>query len=65
MYRLCEFQGLQTIGMISPAVCLVWASHISSAEEGSLLIAIGLGLNALTVAGVSASQLDICPENAG
>eukprot|EP00958_Prasinococcus_capsulatus_P006764 scaffold628_cov401-Prasinococcus_capsulatus_cf.AAC.14 len=51
--------------MISPAVCLVWASHLSSAEAGSLLVAVGLGLNALTVAGVSASQLDIAPENAG
>jgi len=60
--------GLQVVGMLGPAACLVAAtSPLSggSQEAGSLLVTAGLSLSALTLGGVSVSHLDIAPRNAG
>lgn len=59
---------LQTVGMLGPAACMVAAA--SPLTEGdpaaaSAWITLGLGLNALTLAGVSVSHLDIAPKHAG
>ncbi len=59
---------LQTVGMLGPAACMVAAA--SPLTEGdpaaaSAWITFGLGLNALTLAGVSVSHLDIAPKHAG
>ncbi len=59
---------LQTIGMLGPAACmLVAASPLTDGDPGaaSAWVTVGLGLNALTLAGVSVSHLDIAPKNAG
>eukprot|EP00887_Chlorella_sp_A99_P007577 scaffold28.g7577.t1 len=59
---------LQTVGMLGPAACMVAAaSPLTDGSPGaaSAWITMGLGLNALTLAGVSVSQLDIAPKHAG
>lgn len=59
---------LQTVGMLGPAACmLVAASPLTDgdAAAASAWVTLGLGLNALTLAGVSVSHLDIAPKNAG
>lgn len=58
----------QSFGMIGPAVCLTLAvSSVApaSAMQGSVLLSIGMGLAALTVAGVCVTHLDIAPNHAG
>lgn len=60
--------GLQLVGMLGPAVCLMAAvSPIvdGSAEAASALITVGLGLSALTLGAVSVNHLDIAPRHAG
>lgn len=59
---------LQATGMLGPAVCMLCA--VSPLTDGSpsaasAWVSVGLGLNALTLAGVSVSHLDIAPKNAG
>lgn len=59
---------LQTVGMLGPAACmLVAASPLTDGDAGaaSAWVTVGLGLNALTLAGVSVSHLDVAPKNAG
>jgi ACS family sodium-dependent inorganic phosphate cotransporter len=59
---------LQTVGMLGPAACMVAAaSPLTEGDPGaaSAWITLGLGLNALTLAGVSVSHLDIAPKHAG
>lgn len=59
---------LQTVGMLGPAACMVAAaSPLTDGNPGaaSAWITVGLGLNALTLAGVSVSHLDIAPKHAG
>ena len=58
----------QAIGMVGPAACLLFAA--SPAAEGNAVVAgtavdVGLGLSALTLAGVSVSHLDVAPRHAG
>ncbi|GMH39538.1 hypothetical protein BSKO_07436 [Bryopsis sp. KO-2023] len=58
----------QAAGMIGPAFCLSLAVSPlvpSSAATCSVLINIGLGFSALTLAGVSVSHLDVAPSHAG
>lgn len=59
---------LQTVGMLGPAACmLAAASPLTEGNAGaaSAWVTAGLGLNALTLAGVSVSHLDIAPKHAG
>ena len=54
--------------MLGPATCMLLA--VSPLTDGSpsaasAWVTLGLGLNALTLAGVSVSQLDIAPRHAG
>lgn len=54
--------------MVGPAACMLLA--VSPLTDGSpsaasAWVTMGLGLNALTLAGVSVSHLDIAPKNAG
>lgn len=61
-------RSLQVVGMLGPAVCLLLAVSPAvgaSAGVASTLITVGLGFSALTLGGVSASHLDIAPNNAG
>lgn len=60
--------GLQVIGMLGPAACLLLAvSPVvgGSPSVASALITVGLGFSALTLGGVSTSHLDIAPKHAG
>ncbi len=59
---------LQAVGMLGPAACMLLA--VSPLTDGSpsaasAWVTVGLGFNALTLAGVSVSHLDIAPRNAG
>ncbi|KIZ02030.1 major facilitator superfamily transporter [Monoraphidium neglectum] len=59
---------LQVVGMLGPAACLLLAVSPGlgiGATSASALITLGLGLSALTLGGVSANHLDICPRHAG
>eukprot|EP00239_Pterosperma_sp_CCMP1384_P012157 CAMPEP_0197866514 /NCGR_PEP_ID=MMETSP1438-20131217/44255_1 /TAXON_ID=1461541 /ORGANISM="Pterosperma sp., Strain CCMP1384" /LENGTH=487 /DNA_ID=CAMNT_0043485085 /DNA_START=895 /DNA_END=2358 /DNA_ORIENTATION=- len=58
---------LQGVGMLGPAACLLFASSdmVTTAEEATSVITIGLGLSALTLGGVSANHLDVAPASAG
>jgi hypothetical protein len=54
--------------MLGPAACLLLAVSPGlgiGATSASALITLGLGLSALTLGGVSANHLDICPRHAG
>ena len=60
--------AVQVAGMLGPAGCLFLA--VSPATEGSpataaALLTLAQGLSALTLGGVSVSQLDIAPKHAG
>lgn len=58
----------QSVGMIGPALCLMAAVALPEAtSEGDvdLIITIGLGLSAFSLAGVSVSHLDVAPRHAG
>lgn len=60
--------GLQVVGMLGPAACLLLAVSplvAGSASAASFLITCGLGLSALTLGGVSSNHLDIAPRHAG
>jgi ACS family sodium-dependent inorganic phosphate cotransporter len=60
--------GLQLVGMLGPAACLMAAvSPIvgGSAATASALITVGLGLSALSLGAVSVNHLDIAPRHAG
>lgn len=60
--------GLQVLGMLGPATCLLLAVSPlvgNSPVLASSLITIGLGFSALTLGGVSTSHLDIAPKHAG
>ena len=59
---------MQTAGMVGPAVCMLAAASPltdGSPSAASAWITVGLGLNALTLGGVSVSHLDIAPKHAG
>jgi len=59
---------LQTTGMVGPAICMVAAaSPLTDGSPGgaSAWVTLGLGMSALTLAGVSVSHLDIAPRHAG
>ena len=59
---------LQTVGMLGPAACmLAAASPLTDGNPGaaSAWVTAGLGLNALTLAAVSVSHLDVAPKHAG
>jgi len=61
-------RGLQVIGMLGPATCLVLAGNpqvASSPEVAAGFVTVGLGLSALTLGGVSANHLDVAPRHAG
>lgn len=60
--------GLQVVGMLGPAACLLLAVSPAvgaSPQLASQLITLGLGLSALTLGGVSVNHLDIAPAHAG
>ena len=58
---------MQVTGMLIPAACLTVCATLPtlSVEDASLFITLGSAASALTVAGVSCSQFDISPKNAG
>lgn len=59
---------LQIIGMLGPAGCLLLAASPAIEDSpglASALITAAQGFSALTLAGVSVSQLDIAPRHAG
>ena len=59
---------LQTAGMLGPAACMLAAASPlteGSPAAASAWVTAGLGLNALTLAAVSVSHLDIAPKHAG
>jgi len=59
---------VQTVGMLGPAACMVAAASPltdGNPTAASAWVTLGLGLNALTLAGVSVSHLDVAPKNAG
>lgn len=59
---------LQTVGMLGPAACMLAAASPltdGNPTAASAWVTVGLGLNALTLAGVSVSHLDVAPKNAG
>ncbi|CAM9127111.1 unnamed protein product [Choristocarpus tenellus] len=58
-------QVFQVLGMAGPAFCLAAAVSAEQAETGVSLIVLGLGMSALTLAGVSVNHLDIAPKSAG
>lgn len=59
--------GLQTLGMLVPAICLAGCALLTSltAQQSFLLITLGLGFSALTCGAVSCNHFDISPKNAG
>lgn len=67
----CHSQGsplMQISGMLGPAGCLLLAASPAVDDApvfASALITVAQGLSALTLAGVSVSQLDIAPRHAG
>lgn len=59
---------LQTTGMVGPAICMIAAASPltdGSPSLASAWVTAGLGLSALTLAGVSTNHLDIAPRHAG
>jgi MFS family permease len=60
-------QQLQVVGMLGPAACLFAAASpfVHSPYVATGLITLGMGLSALTCAGVSASHLEVAPRHAG
>jgi ACS family sodium-dependent inorganic phosphate cotransporter len=59
---------LQTTGMVGPAICMVAAASPltdGSPAGASAWVTLGLGMSALTLAGVSVNHLDIAPGHAG
>lgn len=59
---------MQISGMLGPAGCLLLAASPAVDDApvfASALITVAQGLSALTLAGVSVSQLDIAPRHAG
>lgn len=59
-------RGLQAVGSVGPAVFLIITAQLArSATAATVLIAIGTGLNALTLASVSVHHLDVTVANAG
>lgn len=60
-------KGLQTVGMLAPALCLSYCSYATglSAQQAAGLITAGSAISALTVGAVSCNHFDISPKNAG
>ena len=60
-------RAFQTVGMVGPAACLLFASSLGAdnATAAAFFVDLGLALSALTLAGVSVSHLDVAPRHAG
>lgn len=60
-------KGLQTVGMIVPAIALLLAASPMTKDPNTagLLVDLGLAANALTLGAVSVNHLDIAPRHAG
>lgn len=60
-------RALQAAGTLLPALCLLLAvsSPTPSLTSSFLYVTGGAALSALTLAAVSVSHLDICPQHAG